>query len=307
MPHPPRRRFTRFLLLALLFCFSAGIDPLIAADDKNKNDSEKKSDDEVRIDERVVVTATRTEMPLRRVASTVTVITAEEIRRRQHRFVTDVLRDIPGVDVRQDGGPGTSASIFIRGADSDHTLVLLDGVELNDPAAPSRLAILNSLTTDGIERIEVLRGPQSTLYGADAIGGVIQIFTHRGAGAPTTIVSGEGGSNPAWSRDGRQIYHKEGIFPVQVMMVVDVAPGDPFGVGRARSLIDPWRYTGARPVRAYDVLADGSFIVNLRGVDEAAGNEESPSTFPPERMQFRISELHIVLNFFEELRQRMGN
>ena len=194
MPYPPRRRFTRTLLLALLFCFSAGVAPLTAADDKNANDAEKKTNDEVGINERVVVTATRTETPLRRVASTVTVITAEEIQRRQYRFVTDVLRDIPGVDVRQDGGVGSRVSIFIRGADSDHTLVLLDGVELNDPAAPSRLAILSSLTTDGIERIEVLRGPQSTLYGADAIGGVIQIFTRRGAGAPTTIVSGEGGS-----------------------------------------------------------------------------------------------------------------
>lgn len=194
MTSPPRRRFTQTLPLLLVFCFSSASGLLAAADDKSANDPENIDDDRVSIAERIVVTATRTETPLRRVASTVTVITAEEIRRRQFRFVIDVLRSIPGVDVRQDGGPGSRASIFIRGADSDHTLVLLDGVELNDPAAPSRLAILNSLTTDGIDRIEVLRGPQGTLYGADAIGGVIQIFTHRGVGAPTTIISGEGGS-----------------------------------------------------------------------------------------------------------------
>ena len=142
----------------------------------------------------VVVTATRTETPAAQVASSVTVVTSEEIERRQLRLVTDALRRVPGVDVRRNGGPGTITSIFIRGGNSDHVLVLLDGVELNDPASPNRAPRLDGLTTEDIDRIEVVRGPQSVLYGGDAMSGVIQIFTKRGSGKPKVVGSGEGGA-----------------------------------------------------------------------------------------------------------------
>ncbi len=143
----------------------------------------------------VIVTATRSETPAAQVASSVTVVTSEEIERRQLRLVTDVLRRVPGVDVRRTGGPGSATSIFIRGGDSDHVLVLLDGVELNDPSSPSRAPIHNDLTTEDIDRIEVVRGPQSVLYGGDAMSGVIQIFTKRGSsGKPKVVGSSEGGS-----------------------------------------------------------------------------------------------------------------
>ncbi len=142
----------------------------------------------------VIVTATRTDTPAALVASSVTVVTSEEIKRRQLRLVTDVLRRVPGVDVRRNGGPGSVTSIFMRGGDSDHVLVLLDGVELNDPSSPSRAPTLNDLTTEDIERIEVVRGPQSVLYGGDAMSGVIQIITKRGSGKPRVVGSGEGGS-----------------------------------------------------------------------------------------------------------------
>ncbi len=142
----------------------------------------------------VIATATRTDTPAAQVASSVTVVTSEEIERRQLRLVTDVLRSVPGLDVRRSGGPGTVTSIFIRGGNSDHVLVLLDGVELNDPSSPSRAPSLNDLTTEDIERIEVVRGPQSVLYGGDAMSGVIQIFTKRGSGKLKVVGSGEGGS-----------------------------------------------------------------------------------------------------------------
>ena len=179
------------------FCLSSLLCALAAV---NSSAAESAADD--RTDDEpaalqvgdVVVTATRTETPAAQVASSVTVVTSEEIERRQLRLVTDVLRRIPGVDVRRNGGPGTTTSIFIRGGDSDHVLVLLDGVELNDPSSPSRAAILNDLTTEDIERIEVVRGPQSVLYGGDAMSGVIQIFTKRGSGKPKVVGSGEGGS-----------------------------------------------------------------------------------------------------------------
>ncbi len=265
MPHPPRLRFIPFVLLALLLCFSAGIGPLTAADDEAAKDSKKKSDDAVRVDERVVVTATRSETPLRRVASTVTVITAEEIRRRQYRFVTDALRGIPGVDVRQDGGTGSRVSIFIRGADSDHTLVLLDGVELNDPAAPSRLAILNSLTTDGIDRIEVLRGPQSTLYGADAIGGVIQIFTRHGAGVPTTILSIEGGSFST-GRGSVQVAGGDGALSYSV--VASYADLDGFSTSSTGTEDDGYRNATGSGSLTWEVTEQFSLDVVARFTDD---------------------------------------
>jgi vitamin B12 transporter len=142
----------------------------------------------------VITTATRNEVPPDEVASSVTVITAEEIERKQYRLVSEALRDVPGLDVRRNGGPGTNTSIFIRGADSDHTLVLLDGIELNDPSSPSRVPFLNHLTTDAVERIEIVRGPQSSLYGADAIGGVVHIITKRGDGPLSASGEAEGGS-----------------------------------------------------------------------------------------------------------------
>ena len=142
----------------------------------------------------IVVTANRIETALNEVGSSITVINREEIEQRQRPFVLDLLRSIPALDVVQSGGPGGTTSVFIRGAASTHTLVFLDGVRMNDPSAMGTLSDFANLTTDNIERIEVLRGPQSTLYGSDAIGGVINIITRRGEGKAGGFVSAEGGS-----------------------------------------------------------------------------------------------------------------
>jgi len=109
----------------------------------------------------VVVTATRLEVPAREVASSVTVIPAEELERWKRASVLDVLRDVAGLFTVQSGGPGAAASAFIRGANSEHTLVLADGVELNDPMNPSRSFDLAHLTLENIERVEILRGPRA--------------------------------------------------------------------------------------------------------------------------------------------------
>lgn len=142
----------------------------------------------------VVVTATRTEKELRNTGSSITVIDAEEIADRQLFTVGDLLRDVPGVDVVQTGGIGTTTTVSIRGASSGQTLVLIDGIEMNDPSTPGNLFDFADLMTDDIERIEILRGPQSTLYGSNAIGGVINIITKKGKGKPKYSLSAEGGS-----------------------------------------------------------------------------------------------------------------
>lgn len=142
----------------------------------------------------IVVTATRDELPLEQVGSSITVITAKQIEQKQAQTVADVLRTVPGLDVVRTGSQGGTTSVFMRGAKSEHTLVLIDGIEMNDPSSAGGTFNFGHLTVDNIERIEVLRGPQSTLYGSHAIGGVINIITKRGDGPPRGSVSFEAGS-----------------------------------------------------------------------------------------------------------------
>lgn len=143
----------------------------------------------------VVVTATRDEVPIEQVGSSISVITAKEIEQQQKRTVADALRMLPGLDVKSSNGPGSVTEISVRGAQSYHTLVLVDGIEVNDPSDPHSGFNFANLTTDNIERIEVLSGPQSTLYGSHAIGGVINIITKRGDGNLKGFLSLEGGSH----------------------------------------------------------------------------------------------------------------
>ncbi|WP_417792892.1 TonB-dependent receptor plug domain-containing protein [Terasakiella pusilla] len=144
--------------------------------------------------EEVVVTATRMETPISKVGSSTTVITAEEIERDQAREVIDVLRKVPGLSITQTGSFGASTSIFMRGMSAYHTQLLIDGVEMADPSAAQPSYDFGHLMVTDIERIEIVRGPQSTLYGGDAMGGVINIITKKGKGAPRSSVSAEYGS-----------------------------------------------------------------------------------------------------------------
>ena len=142
----------------------------------------------------IVVTATRVDTPLRQVSSSISVITAEDMERSGQTTVAGVLRDVGGLSVAQTGGTGANASVFLRGAESAYTLFLIDGVEVNDPMSPGRGYSPAHLTVDQVERIEVLYGSQSTLYGSDAIAGVVNIITKRGEGPPKIGAAIEGGA-----------------------------------------------------------------------------------------------------------------
>ncbi len=143
--------------------------------------------------EEIVVSANRVARFSAETGSTVTVIGAEELKRRQYAFVADALRDAAGVTVARNGATGGVASARLRGASSGQTLVIIDGIVVNDPAAPQGGFNFANLDLVDIDRIEVLRGPQGILYGADAVGGVISIST-AGAGGAGLSAFLEGGS-----------------------------------------------------------------------------------------------------------------
>ncbi|MGD8535271.1 MAG: TonB-dependent receptor [Candidatus Aminicenantes bacterium] len=172
------------LALAVAFLFS----PLIS-----QENSEKKKQI-TPLQHKIVVTATRIETPAQEIASSVTVISREELERMKKTTVLQALEEILGLTIIQNGPAGGAASTFVRGANSEHTLFLMDGVELNDPISPARSFDLAHFMLDSVERIEILRGPQSTLYGSDALSGVVNIITKKGQGEPKLNLSSAGGS-----------------------------------------------------------------------------------------------------------------
>jgi vitamin B12 transporter len=142
--------------------------------------------------EPVVVSATRTDIPFDRLPASVSVIRSDDIEQKQIDRVADSLREVPGLSVVQTGTPGQLTSVFMRGLPSEDMQVLLDGIPINQGL--SGAMNFADLTTDNIDRIEVVRGPQSTIYGPRALAGAIQIFTKQGAGPPGVTWSTEGGS-----------------------------------------------------------------------------------------------------------------
>ena len=156
----------------------------------------------------IVVSPTTVPTPIDQIASSVTVITADDLKREQVRTVPDALRTVPGLNVVQTGGPGGQTAVFMRGTNSNHVKVLVDGIDVSDPSTPNGAYDYAHLLTGDVERIEILRGPQSGLYGSDAIGGVIAITTKKGEGPPKVSATLEGGSfgtfNQAASLSGAQ-------------------------------------------------------------------------------------------------------
>ena len=140
--------------------------------------------------EPIVVTATRFDIPLELSPASVSVITSEDFEQKQIERISDALREVPGLSVVQTGTAGQLTSVFTRGLRSEHTQVLLDGIPINQGLQGA--FNFADLTIDDIDRIEVVRGPQSTLYGPRALAGVIQIFTKQGTGTPGATVAAEG-------------------------------------------------------------------------------------------------------------------
>ena len=141
----------------------------------------------------ILVTGSRTPISAGDIGSAVTILTRDDIERRQARYVTDLLRSVPGFAISHSGVVGSQTQVRVRGSEANHVLVLIDGVRANDPATGDEFR-WEYLATSNVERIEIIRGPQSALWGSDAIGGVVHIITRSGS---SSGVNGylEGGSH----------------------------------------------------------------------------------------------------------------
>lgn len=183
IPDLTRARRTFLLSSAIV---TAALPVQAGAQDSLPDDAEPQG-------EIIVTAANRTEIELDKIGQTVTVIDLAEIERRQTQNVADILRTVPGVTIARSGSIGGTTSVFIRGAESDQTVALIDGVKLNDPSSPGGGFNFGNLLTGNIERIEVLRGSQSVLWGSQAIGGVVNMVTRRPTEALEVNARGEYG------------------------------------------------------------------------------------------------------------------
>ena len=163
--------------------------------EEKKEEVKEKEEQKPRTGEGVVVTAERMEVEQRLAPETYTIVSKREIEVRQQEDLHEALRFSPGVHIAETAGKGGLTSLFIRGGESDHALVLVDGVEVNSDGGGIDLAWF---TTDGFDRVEIVRGAGSSVWGADAMSGVVHVITKRGEGSPRARISAEAGRYGVW-------------------------------------------------------------------------------------------------------------
>jgi len=226
------------------------MSPVVAHADDGANDT-------------IIVTASRGETPLSQVGQSVTVITADDIETRQSTAVVDLLRTVPGVTFTRNGGIGTSTSVNIRGADSDQTVALIDGVKLNDPSSPGSGFNFGNLLTGNISRIEVVRGSQSVLWGSQAIGGVINIITRE----PTEDLTFNANAEYGWRDTGQVIGNVSGKFgPVSASVGAGYLRSDSFSAfNEARGAAERDGYENYGANAKFNIAISEAVSFDLRG------------------------------------------
>ncbi|SIN64332.1 vitamin B12 transporter [Parasphingorhabdus marina DSM 22363] len=219
--------------------------------------------DDVTDDELIVVTASRAEQPVSQTGQAITVINEDRIERTQSVAVVDLLRNVPGVTFARNGGIGTSTSVFIRGADSNQTVALIDGVKLNDPSSPGGGFNFGNLLTGNISRIEVLRGSQSVIWGSQAIGGVINMITRE----PTEDLAINARAEYGYRDTGQVVGNVSGRFgPVAASVGAGYYRSDGFSAfneARGATEQDGYRNFGANG--KLEISLTDSISVDLRG------------------------------------------
>ncbi|WP_262693892.1 TonB-dependent receptor plug domain-containing protein [Kordiimonas aquimaris] len=245
-------------VLSLFCAASAGAQQSDAADDNVEN---------------VIVTGTRIPTRVSDIASPVTIISAEELAARQTVRLVDVLATLPGIAVQRTGSVGGQTQLRLRGAEANQTLILIDGVEANDPAAGDEVQ-LEHLVTTGIERIEIIRGPQSAAWGSDALAGVINIVTKKGTGDLSLGAHAEAGSFGTFNggftaSGGGDGWHLNGGF--------NYLDASGTNVSRVGDEDDGYRNVTANVRGGFDITDTISFDASIRHTD--AENEADAADF----------------------------
>ena len=240
----------------------------------------------------VIVTATRTAVTVDDSLAPVNVITRADIERLQARSLIDLMRGLPGVSVANNGGPGKATSLFLRGTESDHVLVLIDGIKIGSATAGN--VAFQDLPVEQIERIEIVRGPRSSLYGSEAIGGVIQIFTRRGreAGVTPYFSATVGSHNTREATAGVNLNGEQGWLAANLAHAdtdgfnscrgrsspgagcfTDEPDDDPYRNSSA-SLRGGWRFSDAADIEANVLRAEGRNAYDGSFVNESLYREQ---------------------------------
>lgn len=221
------------------------------------------------IPEQVLVTASRTPIALAAAGSGASVITREDIERRHPEFLADLLRDEAGFSVGRGGGPGQQTQIRVRGGEADHVLVLIDGIEANDLTRGGAFDFANLPAAD-IERVEIVRGPQSALWGSDAISGVINVITRKGDGKLRATAGIEGGSFGTVSTNGSLSGARNGV---DGMLSISHYATDGINVSPVGTERDGYRNTTLNTRLGWDALPDLRFDVTGRVTGARVNND----------------------------------
>ena len=242
---------------------------------------ETKSDDHPEVIEtpEVFISATKTETPIKHITSSVEIITGEQMQQRKIKSVVEALRLAQGLAVFQSGGPGTLAQVRMRGGTPQQTLVLIDGAIVN--SATDGAYNFANLTTDNIERIEILRGNQGMMWGSDAMGGVINITTKRGRETPNISSFVEYGSF-ATIREGASVTGKKGPFDVAATLSRwDTSSFSAINYRRGAAERDGFHNWQGSTKLGLDLPNDGRLEFNFRwmdGITNLDGTAFNPAT-----------------------------
>ncbi|MEW4453523.1 TonB-dependent receptor [Bremerella sp. JC817] len=261
------------------------LPPVVVQSAPNSGDSQR--DYDATFSNAEVITPNETPTEMRKFGGTVRVVSREQIEQSDAYTVGEILARQPGVDVVNSGGPGGVRSIFLRGANSQHTKVMIDGSPANDPSSPSRGFDAANLTLDNVERIEILQGPQSLLYGSEAIGGVVNIITRRGQGPMSGAVNVQGGSYQT---------HREGGFVQGSSGAIDYSfsgswlDTQSFSAAAGGAENDPFEVGALAGAFGVQLTENTEFVYRLRYTDSRAHiDDASFSTgIPPTDDPFRI-------------------
>ncbi len=270
------------VVLLSLICASPAWVAAASADEPTKPDPAQSAPvaqtEEVIQTEEVVVSATKTPLPVSQVTSAVEVITEQDMKKQNIRTIADALRLAQGVAAFQSGGPGTEVNARIRGGSSSQTLVLIDGAIVNSGTLGSY--DFANLTTDNIERVEILRGAQSMLWGSDAMGGVINVVTKRGQGPLSATAFLEYGSF-ASLREGGTVSGKTGIVDYSLSLSRwDTSSFSAVNYRRGATERDAYRNWQGSGRIGVDLPHDGRLDFNMRWMNSDVQLDNISATFP---------------------------